>query len=967
MFKNTPYLLTLVFGSYFFAHGVQAQSVPYSRLSPRPQMVDGKNNATISLNGEWHFKAGQLPLSPIQVPGEWGMQGFEVPTGETAVYTRKIEVPKDWRNQRTYVRFDGLSSHGIVKVNNQKVAEHEGSFVPFEADITEALKEENNMLTVEVQANTVSDMLACTSQYATHTVGGLLRNVTLFTLPQTNLSDLTILTSFDQNYKNAWLKVEAEISNQSSKEASTILRYTLRDANGKKVLQKETKPAQLPVKHSSSLLDSFLVKSPEHWTSETPYLYQLTTELLVDGKVSESAIKRVGFREIKVSGNELLVNGKPVKLRGVNRHSVHPLTGRTVSNTLERKDAKLFRAANCNYIRTSHYPPTEEFLNAADELGLFVESEASLVWIEHGASPIWKHWNYQDTKFLPYMIQANADNIQANKNHPSVIMWSLGNESRWSPLWAKVKETVTKMDPSRPNVFHDQCWGGYNNAGSRADVANFHYPGIDGPAATDTMSRPTLFGEYAHLSTYNRRELLTDPGVRDFYNEPLVRFYDSIYAHQGNLGGAIWSGIDDTFHLPEGQIVGYGPWGPIDGWRRPKPEYWGMKKAYSPVRVTNIHFPSAKEKSIIVAVENRHDFLGLNQVKIIVKVNNETREIGSSIKARSKGTIYIPTKEVVKSFEISFVDPRGFMIDEEHYQLEEKNKAKARQYNLRVVQDSSSIRVLLGDIQYLINTRTGIIDNVRKGSETLLNQGPVFTLVPMNNEDGGKPNVAGETYQNDINLIKNYPYYTLFATAIDVEDQKDSIVVKMDVTYNEGTGKQRYIFRKDGTFTTDYEVVCANKEISPYQYGLLLQLPKTFEQLHWKRRGPFTYYPKDHIGRNDGTALLHAKPQFAVEEVGIEPAHPWKDDSNAFGSNDFRSTKKAILQASLSDLIGNEIQVLSNGIQSSRSWLQDGTINWLIADYCNNGSERFYGSPFTDGRIKITDQPLKGKLTLLIQ
>ena len=127
------------------------------------------------------------------------------------------------------------------------------------------------------------------------------------------------------------------------------------------------------------------------------------------------------------------------------------------------------------------------------------------------------------------MVRANMDNVLAGRNHPSIIIWSLGNESKWSPLWEKVNKIVKEMDPSRPTSFHDQCWGGFNNAGSNADVANYHYPGINGPKATDTMSRPTLFGEYAHLSTYNRRELLTDPGVRSAYNEPLVQFYDSIY------------------------------------------------------------------------------------------------------------------------------------------------------------------------------------------------------------------------------------------------------------------------------------------------------------------------------------------------------------------------------------------------------------------------------------------------------
>jgi len=578
-------------------------------LSLKPYLVAHVQQPLISLNDEWNFQINtSKKLNKIKVPGEWEMQGFTVNEGETAIYTRELNIPDDWKNKIVKLRFDGVSSHALIKVNGKKVGEHEGSFVPFEVDITSALNNDKNILQVGVQAQTISDKLACTSQYAAHIVGGLLRNVVMFALPQTNISNIIVNTTFDKQFNNATLQINTTIAKASNTEFPTSFRYTLRDVNGKTVLHKTSKEQ----------ITNIAVKHPLQWNPEHPYLYELSTELLQKGKSIETIKQKIGFRQVDVRENILLVNGKPVKLHGVCRHSIYPLTGRSVNDSLDVKDAVLFRKGNCNYIRTSHYPPSEAFLNACDSLGLFVESESSLCWIEHPASPIWKLWNYLDEKFLPYMINANVEKMVAERNHPSIIIWSLGNESRWSPLWAKVNKVVKELDPSCPTTFHDQCWGDFNNAGSKADIAVYHYRGINGGAACDTMKRPVLFGEYAHVSCYSRRELATDPGVREDYGASLVQMYDSMYYHKACLGGAIWSGIDDIFHMPDGRIIGYGPWGVIDAWRRPKPEYYGMKKAYSPVVVTHIQYPSSNKEVLSLFVENRYDFTNLKDIIIRV-------------------------------------------------------------------------------------------------------------------------------------------------------------------------------------------------------------------------------------------------------------------------------------------------------------------------------------------------------------
>lgn len=947
--------LSIIFLVLYVSLAYTQHQFDIPRLSPMVKTVAGVADPVIPLNGQWTFHTASVAPSPIEVPGEWIMQGFNVPEEETACYSRMIRIPGDWEGKRVKIRFDGVSSYGLVKVNGRVVGEHEGGMVPFELDITRAVKSGDNELMVEVRAGTISDRLSCISQYACHTVGGLVRKVTLFVLPEVNIASMDVVTTLDKSCKHAELHISTQLEETATLPATATINYQLKDQQGKTVAVKKQDLHQAGIKETK-----LTVRNARLWNSEQPYLYTLTTFLTVDGKEVQTNEQRIGLRQVEVKGNLLYVNGKPVKLWGVNRHEAHPLRGRSLTPELCRKDAELFKAGNCNYIRTSHYPPSEEFLEACDEIGLYVESEAALNWIQHHASPIWKNWDYQDEQYLPYMLRANTDNVLAGRKHPSVIIWSLGNESRWSPLWEKVRQHVGELDPSRPNSFHDQCWGGFNNAGSTADIANIHYPGINGPAACDTMSRPTLFGEYAHLTCYNSRELVTDPGVRAAYGKYLVEYCDSMYYHPACLGGAIWSGIDDIFHLPGGRIVGYGPWGPIDGWRREKPEYTGMKKAYTPFRIVQEEWKTGR---LVLTVENRYNFMGFNELLIEAgEKGGKMTRVKSTIPAGSKGKVIIPLKETdMETIYLKVADPQGRVCHEELFASGMRENEKTEEENTML--ETEDIHGLLkvrmtknGDNQTIVfNKTTGVITHAWSGNKTLLRQGPVFCLAPMNSDDGGKPNVAGETYQNMMPPLRDYPHLTLFAKDFRYgKDDKGNIVVEIEAAYQNGdTGKIVYTFGKDHRIRVNYEMKLAAEKTTPRQYGLLFQLPEQMEVLTWKRKGEFTVYPEYDIARTEGTARLNANRLYEVESHGNVPDGAWKDDANILGSVDFRSTKTQLLKGSLLDNAGNGIIIHSDGTQAWRSWLQDGSIHLLVAGYSNTGSERFYSTPFTRDRITL--------------
>ena len=628
------------------------------RLTPRPACFT--NDPSVDLTGTWRFhpappkkfwvgtEAQGEGWADIAVPGEWVMQGFTVEKDAAAAYWRTFDIPAAWQGQRIKLRCDGVFSDATVWVNGQEAGHHEGGFTPFELDVTPCVVfNAANRIALAVKNESVADTLASASQYATHPLGGITRKIGLFAVPDQHLATLNFTTTFDAACKDALLHVKAEIVNEGAAASpATELAITLNDPKPQPVtlpIGAVTLPAMAAgASHTLSL--DIPVAAPLKWDAEHPNLYTVVCTLAQGGKTVETVQRRIGFRQVEVRGSELYVNNQPVKLHGVCRHETHPTRGRSLTPELWRQDADLFRKANVNYIRTSHYPPAEEFIEACDELGLFVEEEAPICWAGHGANAIWKTWKDDDEKFRSIIVRETLEMVARDYNHPSVIIWSLANESLWNAHFQHSLDAVKAADPSRPASFHDQAWGPYNNQHNQADIAVFHYPTPEQADKPDDRGRPMLFGEYCHLNAYNRREIVTDPGVRDAWGQAIASMYDKMYAAKGCLGGAIWSGIDDIFLLPDGKAVGYGSWGPIDGWRRKKPEYWHMKKAYSPIRILDTTLAaSASGVPLTVKVENRYDFTNLKELRIEWHLGKESGFVHPDIPPRKHGGHYDST------------------------------------------------------------------------------------------------------------------------------------------------------------------------------------------------------------------------------------------------------------------------------------------------------------------------------------
>ena len=888
----------------------------------KPHLVAGVYNPVLSLNGIWSFnekpatyfyerkQMGQ-EWKPIVIPGQWSMQGFQVDSAAFGGYQTTFTLPADWSGKRVKLRFDGVSSESVVYLNGKEIGSHMGGMTAFELDVTNGLRSGENVLALRVRSESLADMLGSLTQYAAHQLGGITRKVTLFAVPEVHLSDLRIVTDLDDAYKDAELKVYVSVTNASANVQKNLsVRLSV---SGEPVVLSQA----IPEIAAGSTWSGWLtgkIASPKKWDSEHPNLYTLKVELGTSEKIVEQVKKRFGFREIQIQGNRMLVNGKAVKLKGVCRHEMHPLTGRVMNPALARKDIELYRDANCNFIRTSHYPPCEEMLEVCDELGMFVEVEAPVCWLGHHANENWKVLDYREQKYYPYVLQVNMEMIQFYRNHPSIIFWSMANESYWNKEFAQVQVYMEKADPTRPLTFHDQGYGGFNNQGSTAPISNIHYPGPDGYKVAAKSDRPMTYGEYCHLNVYNRSELVTDPGVRSDWALALAPTWENMYKTPGVLGGSIWSGIDDIFQLPNGDAVGYGAWGPIDGWRRPKPEYWDMKKIYSPIRVTTKTLSPAKE--LVIDLENRYTYTNLNELQVNWVYGEEKGSIFVDLEPGEKGQLRVRPVHPEKANELylSFVDPRGFTADEYLIpvgrQIQNESQVLAA-VPTRLKEKKDRYMITGKDFTCEISRISGQILSVKKGKKEVLNGGPWLMALPL---------TSGGCYPNH---NENTPAFNDLCSDWKVEKvnavrEGNDVVVKVKGAYKEFAGSYDLKVNANGELSVVY-AFDALEDVNPRQWGLVFEAPVSFDQTFWRRDGLWSVYPSDHISRPVGEASLFYEGLPKKVDPHTEPAWSWSMDYNELGSNDFRSTRRNIWYAGLRSMNGSKITVPSNGRQHWRS------------------------------------------------
>jgi hypothetical protein len=465
--------------------------------------------------------------------------------------------------------------------------------------------------------------------------------------------------------------------------------------------------------------------------------------------------------------------------------------------------------------------------------------------------------------------------------------------------------------------------------------------------------RPMLFGEYTHLNTYNRREIATDPGVRDAWGRGFETMWDNMYYSTGCLGGAIWSGVDDVFYLPESKAVGYGEWGPIDGWRREKPEYWHLKKTYSPVKIYNkkIKAPE-KGESMLLQIENRYDFTNLNECSIEWAVGDERGVLKPDIEARNFGFAkLLPENENLegKMLNLKVYDPYNNLVDEYNISIGE-NKTPVYPHKcigfdkLSLKKGKKQIILSNKTMEWIFDAKNGSIIKAMIDGKEVLTGGGTLMMLPLTTGP------CKTEHSLKVSVLNN-PCTEWEADSVDAKESEEGIVVHVKGSYREAAGSVIYLFKTNGEIVVDYQFK-VKIEIDPRQIGLVYTCNREYETLSWERKGQWTAYPENHIGRTKGEAKLFEKGKYEFK-FGKQPEWDWRFDSNFLGTNDFRSTKDYIYWASLTNNKGSGLVILSDEDDSFRAYADGDNISFLVACFVTGGSDMFYAAHLKNERKKL--------------
>ena len=855
------------------AAGTAAPVIP-----PLPSSVDGVQQPVTGLGGTWRFtttppqqfwanSADPSGWPAVTVPGEPAMQGIPVPQDTECAYKYQVTVPADYAGKRMFLRFDGVYSYARLWVNGNYVRDHDGGFTTWYADITPYVTA-GQPAWVSVGVTDSSASIAGASAYAHHNIGGILRDVSLVAVPGDYLTALHTSVSFDSSYTDATLTIGAAAQLASGGPAKVQLELIAPDGNAVPL-----KPDSLSLTAAAPRASASIpVKAPQKWDVEHPNLYTLNATLRTTS-ATEKVTRQIGFRQIQVQGNTLRLNGQQLHLRGSDHHHISPDLGRSTTPGLDERDILLLKAANVNYIRTSHYPPTPGLLAAADRHGMYIEEEAPVCF---------QYGTVDDPAYQSQYLSQFAEMIERDRDHACVIEWSLGNESGYGSNFAAENTYEHQADTTRPTVFEDAS---QNNGGSQADIYSGHYPQWNGPMGNPRQ--PIQYGEYAHLPNYDISTLSNDPGVHDFWGQSIARFGAAFHGASGVVGGAIWAGVDDIFELSSG-TVGYGEWGLIDIWRRPKPEHWLAKKAYSPVRIADQPLTGASPGApITVPVTNWYDFTNIGELTISWQLGGKNGAIHAvDIPPQQNGTITVPAQQFAAGdiLNLQFRTGDGSLVDEYNLPLGSPAPPQfppAGGTAPAVSGTSSSIEISGVDVPFTVtfSKHTGQITGATVNGTTIITGGPGLDLPGAGLGSWALGSIATSAAPHEAVVTINGTY--------------GDVQVRFDVAID-----------GNGLITTSYAIANPPQPAAGgyREVGITYQLTQDIDHLTWQRQAQWSAYPDDHIGRGRGTAAK-TRPGPA-DTYRVAPSWPWSQDQRdyyLFGSssglhwtNDFRSTKANI-------------------------------------------------------------------------
>ncbi|MBK0381855.1 DUF4981 domain-containing protein [Pedobacter sp. SD-b] len=868
-----------------------ATFVPFesSALAKKNELV--KSEYFKSLNGNWKFNWSKNPAErpldfyktdydisewkTIPVPSDWQMYGYDFPIYTNQVYPfpknqpfvshtynpvgsyrKHFDIPTNWDKKQILLHFGGVNSAFYVWVNGIKVGYSEGSKTPAEFNITKYIKKGKNDLAVEVYRWCDGSYLEDQDFWR---LSGIERDVYLLAVPEVSIRDFEVGASLDNNYQDGLLNLSIDLENHLKKAKNYSVSAILTDADGKTIYSSSKK-----VSFSDS---SYVVKfnntipNVKKWSAEQPNLYDLMLILSQKGKESQFIDKKIGFRTSEIKDGQLLVNGKLILLKGVNKHEHNPITGHVISREQMIADIKLMKAFNINAVRTCHYPNDPLWYQLCDQYGIYLWDEANIE--SHGYGYDTNKTLGNNPDFKEMHLNRMERMVERDKNHPSVIVWSMGNEAGDGVNFLAGYHYLKQRDPSRPVHYERAERQGKDFQQRHTDIIPWMYANIasiKNRYLGKYPDRPFIWCEYSHAMGNSNGNIIED--------------WDLVRDNKQMQGGFIWDWMDQGIKITaqNGSVYyGYGgdfepkefnndnnfcANGLISSDRTPHPAIYEVKKAYQ-----NIHIKPIDINSLKFELYNEFFFNDLSNYEIDFEILNN----GNVVKAGKQS--FLPTQPHQKTeftiapfamnknfggeFFINFKVKQikdSLLIDADHvvateqffWKKETIDHLETKEKRNLITNVKGNLLTITGkDVVFKFDlSKASLISYQTNNKENLLKPIIVnFWRAPTDNDFGNKMQKKSYPWKIAVDsmVVKNYNLINKNGVTTLTFDCSLPTVNSTIIT--------TYTLHNSGKIDIENNLdILDEKTPDLPRLGMNFQIAKEFNQVKWYGRGPFENY-----------------------------------------------------------------------------------------------------------------------------
>ena len=825
---------------------------------PVPSTLESEGYGTPVYTNITYPFAAEPPYIMRPVDTAWTKFKEPNPVGS---YRRWFNVEDDWNGKEVFINFDGVISAFYLWVNGQKVGYSENSMSPAEFNITKYLKPGKNLIAVEVYKYSDGSYLEDQDMFR---FSGIFRGVCVTARPKLHMKDFFLQSNLSEDFSAAMFTIDALLKNDDAKKSSArSFEVSIYQPDGKLLDDKVFVSKNITSFKSNETVKLALsgkLMNPLLWSAESPNLYTVLLTLKDgEGKINETLSSKFGFRKIEIKNSQLLVNGHPVLLKGVNRHEVHPKYGKTIPVETMIRDIELMKQYNINTVRTCHYPNDPVWYRLCDKYGLYVVDEANLE--THGMGDDLT----KNPKWKAAYVDREVRLVQRDKNHPSVIIWSMGNESWGGENFVAGKAAIHALDSSRPIHYE-----GYNEI---ADIESTMYPSVSTlkEEGEKSSSKPFFMCEYAHAM---------GNAIGD-----LKEYWDVIESHKRLIGGCIWEWVDQGVNkqIP-GDTTGNtffaygGDFGdkPNDGTfsikglitsdRKVKPELEEVKKVQQYIKIKPEDILNGK-----VSIQNKYGFINLNQFDVHWSLQQDGKIIQSgtlpvvSLSPDDSTIITVPfTKPVLtagaeywlniafKLHEDALWAKQGYTVAWEQmavpFGAPDKPKVDINNTaDIIVEQSNNAITVHGKNFEAAFDKTTGTLSSLNYNNRTIINgseNGPMFNLyrATMDNDRTKErgPYIEWEKagYDSLQYRLKSFTVNEANKKFVRISTVTDAITRSGFVT----TTTIQYTVYGNGYIKVDATFNPLQNDLAIPRLGLKMKLNEGLENAAWYGRGPQENY-----------------------------------------------------------------------------------------------------------------------------